>query len=463
MQPQHWRYLLAFVSGVALAISDWPLRLTMFHFVAFVPMFIGYLAFESPRKTDWQTGLIFVVTYAGILAFSAATVLPVWIALICGVVQWTIALVFASRLLRGHWLLGPIAIAALLTLVELFIWHVIPVFGMAQCFARVTSATPIAVQFVAYTGLGGVVFALIFSQAMFASILAQAARQDSDRTKKCLTLVAFLAIVASANAVRWNRPLGPPVQVAAFGWAGSHQLSLSNICEAARESQATILVTPELGFTVESDNPTACLEDLASDVRQAGLNAALGIARYDLHENQALIVDSSDTATYTKTHLIPFMERGRSGGGQRVLKKWSDVNCGVMICQDDNFSDLARAYSRDGTQLMLVPVLDWNPICGLHFESSVMRSLENGYAICRAASGGISAVISANGEVVESRNHNLLNDAGCVAATVHVGEGQPTLYARAGDWPIGLVSLVLLAICLTSSKQLLHHRATVAT
>ncbi len=97
----------------------------------------------------------------------------------------TVSLRFAGPMLRCHWLLGPAATAATLTLVELFIWHVIPVFGMAQCFARVTSAVPATIQFAAYAGLGGVVFALVFSQSLLASLLSYVRERDPDRFKKC--------------------------------------------------------------------------------------------------------------------------------------------------------------------------------------------------------------------------------------------------------------------------------------
>lgn len=453
MKPEHWRRLLAVVSGVALAASDWPLCWTYLHFVALVPLFVGYLAFESPKKLDWGTGAIFVLTYAGLLALSAATVLPVWIAVIWGLMQWTLALGLASRMLGTHWLLGPAFAAAVLTLVELFVWHLVPIFGMAQCFARVTSAVPAVVQFAAYTGLGGVVFALVFSQGLLASLLSRFARPDPDRWKKVTVLVAFLVMLSVVNYMRWHRPLGPTVRVAAYGWSGSHELTLKKMCAAAREAQAEILVTPELGFRVRKEEPELGLQSLASDVRQTQLNAVIGVARLDLFENQALLIDASDLTTYAKSHLIPFMENCRSGGGRRVDREWAGVRCGVMICQDDNFSDLARGYSRDGIQLMLVPTLDWNPICGLHYESSVMRSIENGYAICRAAAGGISALITPRGQVLVSHNHNLHQDALCISGALTVGDGQPTIYAHYGDWPIGWLSLIVCVLAFTVKSK----------
>lgn len=455
MKPNQWRYVLAGASGVALAVSDWPIRMTVLHFVAFVPIFVGYLAFDEGEKRDWRTGAIFALTYGGILAVSAATVIPVWVALVCGLILWTLILGYAGRWLRAHWLLGPAVVAASVVLAELFVWHVVPVFGMAQCFARVTSAVPMAVQFAAYIGLGGVVFALIFSQAMLASILVRCGRSDPDRLKKVITLVSLVFALGVVNYVRWQRPLGPVVKVAAYGWSGSHELSLTGICSTARAADAEILVTPELGFSVGRDDPEASLEGLAEDIRHANLQAVLGVARMDRRENQALLIDATQLNFYTKNHLIPFMENSQSGQGRRVGFKWSGVQCGVMICQDDNFSDLSRGYAREHTQLMLVPTLDWNPICGLHYESSVMRAIENGYAICRGASGGISALISPKGEVVACHNHNTQRDATCVSGDLTVGDGEPTLYAQLGDWPIAAVSvgIVVLFLALTGRSD----------
>jgi len=56
-----------------------------------------------------------------------------------------------------------------------------------------------------------------------------------------------------------------------------------------------------------------------------------------------------------------------------------------MICQDDNFTDLARGYGRLGVPLLAVPTNDWPAIRAFHLQSSAFRAIENGYAIARAA------------------------------------------------------------------------------
>ena len=95
---------------------------------------------------------------------------------------------------------------------------------------------------------------------------------------------------------------------------------------------------------------------------------------------------------------------------------------------------------------MLVPTNDWAPIRGYHFDSSRMRAIESGYAIVRAATGGISALISPRGEVIESVDNTKIQTMSTIASNLRIGDGQPTVYARYGDWPVGLISLAWVLV-----------------
>ena len=64
--------------------------------------------------------------------------------------------------------------------------------------------------------------------------------------------------------------------------------------------------------------------------------------------------------------------------------------------------------------------------------------------IARATSDGISALISARGEVLERAAHFAVGWQTLICE-VPLGSGRPTLYARAGDWfalACGLAALV---------------------
>lgn len=433
---------LAASSGLLLFASDWPLRLIYLHYFALVPLF--YALNIPGRRTgfEWRVAICFALCYALPSIYFAATLAPVWLAAGIGVLQWCLVVSLLGYCARCSWWLGSIASAALICLVELFAWHAIPVFGAAQCFARVTSATPMLVQFAAFGGLISVVFILVLTQALLAHVCL-----PQQKLRKLVALASVLMAVAGLNWIRWTRPLGPTVKVAATsGWMYPGMQSVQGALDQAQAAGACILVTPEMGLFGDE----GVRQMVIAAVQANGLHAAIGIFRQDLNRNQILFVSpDGQVQDYSKSHLIPLLEDYVAGESAITTLQWCGVQCGGVICQDDNFSDLARGHSRAGTQLMLVPTMDWQPIAGYHLDSSVMRSLECGYAIVRGAIGGFAAIVSPRGEILESRND--ANDVAlgpqaptCIVADLMVGNAQPTLYARLGDWPVFIISCLVL-------------------
>jgi apolipoprotein N-acyltransferase len=102
-----------------------------------------------------------------------------------------------------------------------------------------------------------------------------------------------------------------------------------------------------------------------------------------------------------------------------------------MICQDDNFTAFTRAYGKLGLDIAAVPTLDWYQVKDAHFQSSVSRAIECRYAVVRAATDGISAVISAKGKVLAKMDH-FKDGPGCVVAEVGIYD-TVTLYSILGD------------------------------
>lgn len=375
---------------------------------------------------------------------------PVYMALVCGVLQWMVVVPLANRVLQKYWLIGSLATASLFCIVELFVWHCIPIFGSAQCFARVTSAFPQAIQFASVTGLIGVVFVLIFTQ----SVLAHCLRSE-DRRYKLVAIGLLLGVLTAYNCFRWNRPLPEQATVAAIGWWWKDDTRFEEFCNQAKQADATIIVSPEMGFVIPQGGADETINGWAAILNERDLNGAVGAFSIDEQLNQIYFIDANGNcdAIYCKTHLIPYMENYQAGNGIPAIVHWSGIRCGGMICQDDNFDDLTRAYGRAGVQLMLVPTYDWAPIHHYHLESSIMRSIECGYGVVRATSGGISAHISPRGEVIASHDHVVSQQTVCLAGRLSAGDGSPTIYSRFGDWPIGIMSVILLLTSMTKRNR----------
>jgi len=144
---------------------------------------------------------------------------------------------------------------------------------------------------------------------------------------------------------------------------------------------------------------------------------------------------------YTKTYLTPF-EDSNKGNGQLRTFDLEGVSVGGMICQDDNFTSLSREYGRSQTAIVTVPTLDWEPVRGVHLQSSIHCAIESRYAIVRAAQNGISAIISPTGVVLARRDH-YLEGSGYIMAETSLYKSR-TFFSVAGNWLIALTLIFLI-------------------
>lgn len=465
-------YLLALSAGLLLFASDHPLHLWWLGLLAFVPFWVALAKARRDARRLWPIGLIFALANALPITISAGPSTPILAAAVANVVQWPLAAMLAGRVLLRGPVLGPLAAAGAVTLTELLIWYAVPIFGTAQCCARPLSAAPAMVAFVAFTGLGGLVFALLAVQAALShallshALLSRALLNRRARAASLGTAAAVVVLVTIADLVRWHRPLGAPVSVAACGWtSGSDKGTdvrafFDGTLARAGASGADLVVTPEVGVYVGASgwawpDEADALQFFAERARRHGFALALGVWDSRSRDNRIWFFDATGerVGIYRKTHLIPWFETYRAGDGTLVTASAADgTEFGGMICQDDNFVDLARGFGRRGVPLVAVPTNDWASIREYHLENGIFRAIENGYAVVRAASNGISALVSPRGEVL-ARNDHLVEGAGEVAAELPTGDGHPTVYARLGDWPIGALAVLLVVVALWRAKR----------
>jgi apolipoprotein N-acyltransferase len=169
---------------------------------------------------------------------------------------------------------------------------------------------------------------------------------------------------------------------------------------------------------------------------------------------------------YEKIHLVPFGERipfqglfpfvgsfdlGQAEwtpGSSRVIFTGAGAPFGVLVCFESIFADHARGYRREGAQYLVNITNDeWfgrsaGPV--QHAELAVLRSVELGVSLVRAANTGISMIVDPYGRVVASTGlfeERIL--AGEIPAPL-----EPTRFSRWGDWATGAsigIVLVLLA------------------
>lgn len=169
----------------------------------------------------------------------------------------------------------------------------------------------------------------------------------------------------------------------------------------------------------------------------------------DMGHNVAHVFSANgDVVTsYEKRHLIPFFEDGYATGTGIKLVPGTTPPWGVAICKDMDFPSLGTEYGAAGVGLMLVPGWDFVKDAVLHGHMAVLRGIENGFAVARAAQEGLLTVSDRHGRIVEKESW--LADEALLVTSIAPGEGR-TLYARTGDWfamacPLAAAVLVFIA------------------
>lgn len=157
---------------------------------------------------------------------------------------------------------------------------------------------------------------------------------------------------------------------------------------------------------------------------------------------------------YVKHHLLPFlMPRFAPGHDYNMLPGTAGI--GLAICKDMDFAGMGRAYAARDARLLLVPAWDFNIDGWLHSRMAIMRGVESGFAIARAARNGRLTLSDDRGRVLAEANSS--NRDARLVGTVYL-RNTHTLYARWGNWfgwlDMGaLVALLALALAGKPGRQ----------
>jgi apolipoprotein N-acyltransferase len=444
---------LAAASGLLLFLADFPVHAWPLQLVALAPVLAGLAA----RPRWWGAllagvvlGLCHTVPLSVALEFP-----PLMAAALAGYITvfWTAFTLGARAALRWPAPCGPLAAACVAVVVDFVAYSIFPAFGTAQCSARVLSAGPWLVQFVDVTGIFGLVFVTVAAQALVVALARDAGR----RRPTAVALALVVALPLGYDAVAWRRTPVGAVRVAALGWTydelpgrgiRGNRAVLEQVYEpllaAAVKQGAKLVVSPEAAFALAPPEREAVLARVAALARQHGVMLAFGYLDRGRDENHLVFVrpDGSVAGTYLKTHLIPLTERYTAGRGDLVQLPFAGFELSGMICQDDNFTDLARAVGRRRAHLVAVPSNDWRQVKDYHFSSSLFRPIENRYAIVRGVTNGTSAIVTARGEVIVRKDH-FKEGAGMIVADLPLYR-PGSIYSRVGDWAAGAAGLALV-------------------
>jgi apolipoprotein N-acyltransferase len=323
---------------------------------------------------------------------------------------------------------------------------------------------PLFIQSASLFGLWAVTFVIAFVAAGLAL---------SIRTRRTLPLALALALFAlNAGYGGWRIENAARAPVTRVGLAGDDSMSADSFVASAASADkivrnyakaamllsargAKLIVMPEkLAFLKPAWRDT--IVNRLSDIsRVTGATIVIGFdARDGERRNEALIFtpDAAAPAIYLKRHFVPVLENGYvTGSGGFVLPDGT----GVAICKDMDYPGMLRNDARAlHPTVLAVPAWDFGADGLAHAEPAIMRGVENGFALARAARDGLLTLTDASGRMIAKAP---TSESGMVTIVGDLPRGPgDTLYKRIGDvfaWLCIAASAVLLAMSLVKRKR----------
>lgn len=483
-----WRRpALAFVCGVGLALGHVPISLFYIALPAFVGLFFLMGRSTTPRealKTGWAGGLgYFLLSLFWIvepffidpeqhawMAPFAVLLLPSFLGSF-----WALAFWAAARLAKG-W--QKIFLAAVfLAIAETSRAYVFTGFPWAL-IGYIWVNTPI-MQTASLIGPHGL--------TLLTSLLAAAGAVWFGRSRKWLTAPALATLVFASlwiwGVMRIADPLPPrateitlrivqPNAEQSLKWDPNKAQEFLNILIENTGAPATgktpdLVLWPETSYPYLLNGSDHILARM--DAAAGGKPIAFGSARRDgpLYFNSLVITDPGGEVAhlYDKFHLVPFGEYipfgdllGRLGikglavhegngfafgPAPRVIDLGPLGKMQPLICYEAIFPQHSNTGERADWLFHLTNDAWFGVITGpyQHLAQVQMRAVEQGLPVIRSANTGVSAVITAYGQVTDQMG---LGERGFIDTALPPAL-PPTLYARSGDIPIFLL-LILLSL-----------------
>ena len=212
---------------------------------------------------------------------------------------------------------------------------------------------------------------------------------------------------------------------------------------------AQVIVIPEkLGVIVNSDTKSVdeIFEKLAN-ITEATIVAGMVHVSPLVKSNEARVyAPEAPVLSYDKHHMLPPFESMLKPGTTLTLLQKRSAIWGVEICKDMDFTPLSREYGKKGVGLMLVPGWDFNMDRWWHGHIAVMRGVEDGFSVVRAARNGYLTVSDDRGRILaETRSDSA---AFATLLTAVPAAHDRTVYLVLGDW-FAWVSVALLIFAMS--------------
>ncbi|MBN2418865.1 MAG: apolipoprotein N-acyltransferase [Deltaproteobacteria bacterium] len=495
------KILLALLSGLLMSVSFPPLKTDWFIWFSIIPLLMA-IEDTSPAEA-FRLGIIaglshylsliywiinVLSTYGGLNFVISAFILLLlclYLSLYIGLFSFLTTLFSRSKIkiffFAGIWVSMEFLRGLLLTG---FPWGLL---GYSQ-YNRLELA-----QIADITGVYGISFIIVAFNVLFFQLILNNRQIFKNKylisEGMILLLIAFASVCYGHNRLikyRTHKPDTPKINVAviqgnidqAVKWDEEfREETVEKYIRLTRRSyhtQPDIIIWPETAvpFFFQDENPLSKkISDLA---RESDAHLIFGSPAYReesgriLYYNSAWCIspDGSINGQYNKNHLVPFGEyvplhnllpfiyrlvpaAGDFSRGDSIDPiLLDDISSGILICYEVIFPTIARGQVIKGAGILINITNDaWFGISSApyqHLFISVFRAIENRRPLIRSANTGISAIISATGEVV--LQGDLLTEE-VLTGKITPGKDLFSFYSSFGDiFATGILFLCLINI-----------------
>ncbi len=338
-------------------------------------------------------------------------------------------------------------------------------------------------QWATITGVYGLSFLIV----LFNAALAQALSHRAFIPYLSLPLLLLVAVhlwgfyrlhdapdppaTLKVGVVQGNIPQDRKWKVDRLAWTAQHYAALTRDLAAAEKPK--LIIYPETALPLYFGDPlyAAYVDSITALAPELDTPMLVGSLKGDsqnrtapvynrafLLNAQGKVVDYAD-----KVHLVPFgeflpfpaifqylggltAESGifAHGARHKVLRlPHSATSFGVFICYESIFPEITRTLMAQDPDFLVNTTNDaWFGTTAApqqHFAQVVLRAVEGGRAVVRAANTGISGLIEPSGRIAY-RTPLFATVGFALDVPLH---REQTIYAHWGDWPLLLCALAL--------------------
>jgi len=454
-------YGLAALSGGLLAMSYAMHPLWWAAWLAPAPVIVATLRAPVASRR-WLTLLAGVI--GGISSFSYHLTVGDWLAALLILALVALAWSSAIRLTvsfaeRGQLLPAVLAVPVTWAAIDTLLIHLSP-HGSAGSIAYSQMDALAVIQVASLGGIPAITFVVLLAGSLLGVLLARPSNivRRGFQVTSVLTAAAVGACLLFGVMRLHDAVSAPGAKVALIATDGVRpQPRRWDVFWKAYGSEITRVIGPDTIVLVPESVvrlPVAAAEQAGRSLatyaskNQATIVVGIIVEEAGRLTNRALIAQPDGRYRwYLKQHLIPGVEAGITPGTGPVVLRFATTGVGVAICKDMHFPTLGRDYAHKNARLMLVPAYDFDVDDWLTARMTVLRGVESGSSIARAARNGISFVSDRYGRVIAERRSDAI--MGSLLTRAPADPGGATYYALLGDvfgWGCVLAWAILLAL-----------------